>query len=278
MTRTTIKDCDNTSSFNEEMNKLIDLGFDLQMQLTRTGVRLFSDSLRFLQNPSKNLLNRGIHSGSCDCHGCDADCWDHECCSCNSGFHHSTDLWVDARMSEIRVRKFVIENNRNEAVTVFVEVINLMDACGNKIESRGVIVPYPSNEVVIPACSCIDVMVAILFRAPLKANNTYYAEISIKGECAPDPVTLGFHIEPEDVVDHLVLYDPCRPQKGRFVEFESCCICGCSPCTCGCSKVRRYYLCNDEDHSDEDEQGRETARPAFDFATFMESVIASKNR
>ena len=255
----------------KELSRLIDMGLGLPLRLTKTGVRMISDSIQSFQNKSKDCKDHGKHS--CDCDWCNADCWDHEFCSCCYTSNPPTDLWIDARMGEIRLRKFVIENNRKMDVKLSVEVINLMDACGNKLSPNGVIITSPDKEVIVPACSCIDAQVNVVFKAPLKPNNTYYAEIIIiKGECAPDPITLGFHIEPEDIVDHLVLYDPCRPQKGRFVEFESCCICGCSPSSCGCSKTRKYYLCNNQQSKDDSGNDIQTAEPKIDTAGNIENV------
>ena len=219
--------CDHQSGIDE----MLELGFLLPLKFAQTGLDLLTESLQKFKRPSFDFSN--------DCDWCNSDCWEESICSCCYTSDPATDLSVEGRLGERRVRRFIIENNLSTASTPEITVTALIDSCGNKLDPKGII-SFKPEKATIAANSCLEVIVLLNLVPLLEAGNTYFAEIQVKGSCRTEAITLSICMEPEGLIDHLVLCDDCRPQQGRFVEFESC---GCSTKNCGCSKTRRYYLC-----------------------------------
>lgn len=216
------------------LNELIELGLIMPLNLALSGLSRFSNSIQDFQKTNVCASNK-----SCTCSCCDMDQLNLSNC-CNAA-KRTTDLSVQARMGEVRVRRFVVENNLNKDVEINIEVSHLIDAYGKSIDNTQGLISVSPQKQLIRACECQNVEVIIKLEKPLSASNTYFTEIRLKGGCEPDPVTLSICIEPDEEADHFVLYNRCKPQKGRFVVFEDCCNCGCSQSVGERSKTRHYY-------------------------------------
>lgn len=172
---------------------------------------------------------------------CRCDCMDPmiDCYPCGP-LRSDTDIKLETRLGELRVLSILVENNRNVPQEVKLDVKTIFDACGNMLENKREVIRFAPDSITIPACDCQRAMIVVHVRPPFDDGQVYYAEIMVSGDCFDEIVSLGIWVQPDHYIDHFVLTDPCRPKKGKFVEFRNC------NCDC-CSEGKLYYVCQGED-------------------------------
>lgn len=201
--------------------------------LLEIGFKGITDTLNIVDKLMSNAFQSNSSKSSCLC-----ECMDPrmDCYTCGP-LKSDTDLKLEARLGERRVLFLLVENNKNVPQQVTVQTNLIMDACGNTPDAIENILISPTT-FVIPACQCQRLRIAIDVATPFQDGMVYYVEIRLTGECIDELVTLGIWVQPDHYADHYVLVDPCRPKKGKFVEFHNC-DCGC------CSEPKTYYVCDE---------------------------------
>jgi len=208
------------------------------LDLVKLGLKGLDSTINIIDD-LLNAASIGTSSQGCNCGGnCTCECMDPmmECYSCGP-LKSTTDLTLETRLGERRMLSFLVENNKEIPQTISVGVSLLMDSCGNTIDGGREIFSFSPSTFVIPECQCLRIRMAVNIHQPLQEGHVYYAEIRITGQCAEEKITLALYVQPDNYIDHFTLIDPCRPKKGKFVEFHNC-DCGC------CSEGSTFYICD----------------------------------
>ena len=215
----------NIDVLTNAMSDMATASFDNLRQIIKS-VNLLGESLNVGRNSKK-------HCG-CGCGGFDSHCM--TCAPCGPATS-STDMTLETRLGERRRLTILIENNQKKESNFNISVAKIIDACGEEITNNELITFYP-NEGNIPACKCQKVETLVDIGTNLQPGMVYYVEIKIDGQCCSNEISLGIWVDQETMIDGLVLCDPCKPRKGKFIEF--------SECTCGCcDNSTKYYLCDE---------------------------------
>ena len=207
---------ENIADLASSLTKLGFRGIDISMDLARE----LTGKLNLGNNSKKNC---GCH-GNCICNDTkymDELCGD--CMPCGPG-NSTTDMKIVGRLGEVRRLSFVIENNLNKPSNYNINVANLVDQCGNEVNSAKVIQVKEAKGTLKP-CESTTVDLFVLFTAELKDSNVYYTEIVLDGECCSNKFSLGVWVQDNCLTDHLVLCDPCRPKKSEMLQFNNCNCC-----------------------------------------------------
>lgn len=206
--------------------------------MLQLGLKNWTDMMGLMGNLATAAMKPGASkSKDCGCH--DAPGW-LDCAPCGPKTA-TTDLKLDTRLGEHRRLTLLIENNRKVESSFTVKVTKLIDACGQELKvpdgtaNVNLINFSPMEGVIQPdACQRVDVLVNLA--PPFQGGQVYYAEIQLEGSCCAREVSLGIWVQPDNLADQLMLCDPCRPKKGKRVEFNRC--------NCGnCPDNRNYYIC-----------------------------------
>jgi hypothetical protein len=141
-------------------------------------------------------------------------CWPERCWP-GSKYDRSVDLRIDSRLGDTRIKEILVENNSPRPVDINLHADPWVDASGGSVGDKITLAPasfHLEPRASQPFTATIDVS------SPFVPGISYFTSIHLEGSSAR-PVSVELSVTPQDRVDVLALTDPCRPRRGRFVEF-----------------------------------------------------------
>jgi hypothetical protein len=125
------------------------------------------------------------------------------------------DLRIHSRLGDIRSKDILVENNSPRPVDITLHADPWVDASGGHVDDKITLAPtnfHLEPRASQPFTATIDVS------APFVPGISYFTSIHLEGSSAR-PISVELSVTPQERIDALALTDPCRPRRGRFVEF-----------------------------------------------------------
>jgi hypothetical protein len=145
------------------------------------------------------------------CHRC--GCREEDC---RCGQRGSTDIRVEARKGDVRDKVILVENNSPRDVDIVLEADPWMDSTG---ASHPTTITFDHAGLHLAPGEAREFTATIAVTdPPLTSGVSYFTRIHLKGSGAK-PISVELCVEPLNRIDFYAQTDPCRPRRGRFVDY-----------------------------------------------------------